>query len=522
MKMRYDMLLVGLTFAITIIAFIISIFVFVRFNKARGLWQVGMLFVMEFVYSLGYALELASTGIEGKVLFNHVQYLAVPFIGIAWVYVSKKFMNPEYEGKFHNYILLLVIPVFVFIAVQMSYYTDFDIYYRSVFLETIPFIGNTTIEVLALEKGPLYYINATYQTALTAYVVYVYLKTYRKTSGIQHRQSFFLLIAAAIGTVAIMLTFFSSVTMGVDISLYMLTAISYLIIYTMFKHEIFDLQPAAYKSTFETTTNPLLILDDKYEVVAWNSAMANLNIKPAPRYHMKLDDLFENEELVDAIKNRSVYSFKDDAKYFVMECREMMGKTHHVSGYLVEFNEITAYMNRIEKLDYQATHDELTGIYNRRAFFNKVQEFLSSNPGGGFACAMIDLDDFKGVNDTYGHVIGDHVLAEMTKLISLELDGDTFFGRYGGEEFTILFQKTEKVEVESILEHVRQIVKDHLFVYENIKINIEISIGVYYHDTDQPIGVTDMINAADTAMYASKQKGKNCVTLSSERDCMTP
>ncbi|MBN2696916.1 MAG: diguanylate cyclase, partial [Bacilli bacterium] len=465
--MRYDMLLVGITFAIAIIALIISIIVFLRLRKIRGIWQIGALFVLEFIYSFGYALELATTDLEGKIFFNHVQYIAIPFIATTWVYVSHRFSNPSYVGKLKHYLWLLIIPVIVFVTVQLTYYTGIDVYYTTEYLEPITLLGSSTIEVLALGKGPLYYISSAYQTMLTAYVVCVYGKTYFKSQGIHRQQAFLLMIAAIVGTVASTMAFISPVTLGIDLTLYMLTGISYLIIYTMFKHEMLDLQPAAYKSTFENTINPLLILDDNYEVIAWNKAMENANTQIKVRYHIKIEDLFTNKDLIGAIKMGWAFSFKDKDKHFVMECRPLKGSNIHVSGYLVEFNEITAYVEKIDKLDYQATHDELTGILNRRAFFQKTREYLRErDKESGFACMMIDIDDFKNVNDTYGHLAGDKILAELSGVIGDELDENDLYARYGGEEFIVLLPNIEMSKAEKKAESIRIAVKNHSFKFE--------------------------------------------------------
>ncbi len=512
--MQFDMLLVGVTIAIAIIALIIAVYIFIKFKKIRGVWQVGLLFVMEFVYSFGYALELSGKNLSAKMAAIHFEYIAIPFIAVTWVYVSKKFNDANYSAKLRNYILLLIIPVIVLISVQISYYTGFDLYYESQYLETITLFGSQILTV-TLAKGPIYYLHTIQGTLLTAYVVYIYVKTYLKSKGIQKKQAFILACCAIFATVASAIPLFSPVTAGIDTALYMIVAIGFIILYTMFKYEMFDLKPSAYLSAFEITTNPIIILDDKYEVVSWNGAATTFSgNKIAIRYHMKMEELFINKELRLAIKDQATFSFKKGAKHYVLEPIPLESKTKHINGYLLKFNEITGYMEKIEKLDYQASHDELTKILNRRAFHERATHFLEDEESNSFpfSMIMIDLDDFKNVNDTYGHAFGDYVLADIVALIGSSLPENSLFCRYGGEEFLIMLPSCDAQTANSISESIRVLVMNNNFVYESILIKIQISLGVYNYQSGDTGEVYDYVKLADEALYVSKRTGKNKVT----------
>ncbi len=512
--MQYDMLLVGVTFAIAIIALFIAVYILIRLKKVPGVWQVGLLFVMEFVYSFGYALELAGKNLSSKMAAIHIEYIAIPFIAVTWVYVSKKFNDANYSAKLRNYIWLLIVPVIVLISVQISYYTGFDLYYESEYLETITLFGSQLLTV-TLVKGPIYYLHTIQGTLLTAYVVYIYVKTFIKSKGIQKKQAFILACCAIVGTVASAIPLFSPLTAGIDTALYMIVAIGFVILYTMFKYEMFDLKPSAYLAAFEITSNPIIVLDDKYEVVSWNKAASMFSGNKIPIcYHIKMRDLFFNKELIRAVKDNATFSFKIGSKHYVLEPIPLENKAKHINGYLLKFNEVTGYMQKIEKLDYQASHDELTKILNRRAFHERATHFLEEELANGvpFSMIMIDLDDFKKINDTYGHTVGDHVLSDIGALIGSALPENGLFCRYGGEEFMILLPSCDAQNSNLISESIRILVMKNTFIYEDIHIKIQISLGVYNYQSGDTGEVYDYVKLADEALYVSKRTGKNKAT----------
>ncbi|MBP3886654.1 MAG: GGDEF domain-containing protein, partial [Cellulosilyticum sp.] len=146
--------------------------------------------------------------------------------------------------------------------------------------------------------------------------------------------------------------------------------------------------------------------------------------------------------------------------------------------------------------------DALTQIFNR-GYFNKKFETLKKQ-GCDFYLVMFDIDNFKKINDTYGHVYGDYVIktiAQITKK-TLGKDGNVF--RYGGEEFAIIFEKSNHTQVIEQVEAVRKAVE----VFEwDMSCKVTVSIGVSYNESRE----MDVINEADRWLYEAKRRGKNRV-----------
>ncbi|KAF2960845.1 diguanylate cyclase [Thermotoga sp. 38H-to] len=164
--------------------------------------------------------------------------------------------------------------------------------------------------------------------------------------------------------------------------------------------------------------------------------------------------------------------------------------------------------NLNEKLEKLSVTDELTGLFNRRKMDEELEkEFhLWKRHRRPFSLLMIDIDDFKKVNDTYGHLVGDDVLKRVARLLVSSLRASDVVARWGGEEFLILCPETTLNEAMSLAERIRTKIEGETF--EN-GLNVTVSIGVCEmkdHET-----IDDLLKEADDNLYLAKQRGKNRV-----------
>jgi len=170
-----------------------------------------------------------------------------------------------------------------------------------------------------------------------------------------------------------------------------------------------------------------------------------------------------------------------------------------------------------ERLRELAIKDPLTGIYNRRYFYERMQEELSRarRSRTPVSCLLIDLDNFKQINDTYGHLTGDNMLIETAKILKRNIRREDVLARYGGEEFVILLVGADGDTALSIAERIRKDIEAGLakkLREEGKEAKITASIGVSeFYTPDEEIEWGDIINRADTALYEAKRSGKNAV-----------
>lgn len=160
-----------------------------------------------------------------------------------------------------------------------------------------------------------------------------------------------------------------------------------------------------------------------------------------------------------------------------------------------------------------SNRDELTNLYNRRFIYESVEEIIADYQENDepFSVAILDIDDFKQINDRYGHQTGDCVLIEFSKVVKENLREYDVLGRYGGEEFVVLLNHADLQESNRVLSRVLDIVREHRFTCSNEKINLSFSAGITSCEELEKdrLSLDQLIGISDKRMYLAKQKGKN-------------
>jgi diguanylate cyclase (GGDEF)-like protein len=178
------------------------------------------------------------------------------------------------------------------------------------------------------------------------------------------------------------------------------------------------------------------------------------------------------------------------------------------------YEEITERKHAEAELKRLASIDFLTGLFNRRRFFEIArQEFIKSSRYNRPLSALIfDLDLFKRVNDTHGHLVGDQALIHIGNLIRKLTRKTDIIARYGGEEFVILLPETDRANAQIFAERLRQFVQNSPVSYDDISIHLTISIGVSGKNVERDAEEFDqLISQADEALYKAKRAGRNKV-----------
>ncbi len=168
-----------------------------------------------------------------------------------------------------------------------------------------------------------------------------------------------------------------------------------------------------------------------------------------------------------------------------------------------------AYHEEIYRL---TTIDGLTQIYNKRYFLENLEREIarSNRYRRELSLAMFDIDNFKKINDTYGHLAGDSVLKALASTIKAKIRREDLFARYGGEEFSIVLPEIDGYNAHQLAEKIRKIVETTEFVFEAAKIPVTISMGVATLDPEATDSAT-LIKRADERLYEAKNAGRNCV-----------
>ncbi|RUM71966.1 MAG: hypothetical protein DSZ10_05810 [Sulfurovum sp.] len=177
---------------------------------------------------------------------------------------------------------------------------------------------------------------------------------------------------------------------------------------------------------------------------------------------------------------------------------------------IITFSEVTSLMEKKDQYMYEAYTDELTKIPNRAKFNMYLERVLheSEKKQNENILILIDIDNFKMINDKYGHIVGDVVLKEFSRLVLANIRAKDFFARWGGEEFVLLLEDTSLEHAKGVAEHLRAIVEKHDFEIDH---RITCSFGVA--SAKKGDSAEQLFHHVDNALYQAKNSGRNKVAV---------
>jgi diguanylate cyclase (GGDEF)-like protein len=233
------------------------------------------------------------------------------------------------------------------------------------------------------------------------------------------------------------------------------------------------------------------LIDTIYAIIDNNNIVRTNNIEK----YKEIKNLKSENNLVHNIKNNTWYEYK------TFDYKE------NNQNYKVEiYKDITKYkQNDINEIDFT------TKLLNKQTTFKQLEEYLKSinEKPESFTLAMADIDFFKKINDTYGHLAGDEILKQISECLIKNTKGDDIVGRFGGEEFIILLKNTNLDNSKALLEKIRKDIDDLIVKYNNFIIdNLNISIGAVFNQ-DNNTDLNNLIEKADKALYNVKENGRN-------------
>lgn len=207
-----------------------------------------------------------------------------------------------------------------------------------------------------------------------------------------------------------------------------------------------------------------------------------------------------------------VYSIEETAS----PIRDREGQT---IGAVLVVRDVTTAREISRRMEYQATHDMLTGLVNRRQFERHVEQAIADIRGDGGTAAMcyMDLDQFKVVNDTCGHAAGDQLLVELARIIKGKTREQDVVGRLGGDEFGLLLHDVNLDQAAFYAAEIRNSIRDYRYVVDSHAFQVGVSIGVVAIRPESGT-LAEVFTAADVACYVAKDKGRNEIYISHMND----
>ncbi|TWX57005.1 sensor domain-containing diguanylate cyclase [Colwellia hornerae] len=294
----------------------------------------------------------------------------------------------------------------------------------------------------------------------------------------------------------------------------------------------------------------ILIIDSQYNIVLWNRYLeVHANKKPENVIGQNIFEIFpelpekwfkRKIESVFQLKTQSFCSWEQrhhlfelphtrpmttDSHFMAQNCSflplEIKDNNEHVCILIEDVTDVCHYQSKLKKTLEELAQanriDGLTQVFNRKHWEECLEKEFSRarRYKHGLALIMFDLDHFKLLNDTYGHLGGDIVLIETAKVISKLLRLGDLFGRYGGEEFAIILPNTDMVGALDVAERIRVAISKNIINFQETEIKVTASVGVAVI-TEADTRYEDLISHTDLALYDAKASGRNIVCVAKD------
>ncbi len=377
--------------------------------------------------------------------------------------------------------------------------------------ETIVFDG---IEKTSAQYHLLHYIFVLYVFS----TVFVHFSILFKKSSVRTRieNNAFLLVSLIVRIIALT-TLFNFDLLQRKYNLMFIVVLVEAIIYYAISHK-FELNTEINKVKayiLENMVAPIIVIRDDGKIVKYNKNASRIFPSLENRKTEKFNDILEikKDENFNVLQEKFLHIVDKENMdlFFKVSAKETKTTSNNTAFYLIVFEDVTSIRTIEDDLQKLTSIDQLTGILNRQAFKTISEEILTNAIGTDkIVCVfMLDIDYFKSINDTYGHLIGDEFLISTSKVLAVDLSDFGYIARYGGEEFCGIITADTDEEVFLRLDNLREHVKDtKIKISADEERSVTISIG-YVKSNNRNANLDLLFRFADIALYKAKRTGRN-------------
>jgi diguanylate cyclase (GGDEF)-like protein len=371
---------------------------------------------------------------------------------------------------------------------------------------------NTT---MILDAGMVHWANVYYSYTLILISVVILSVVAHRSVGIYRRQTIMILAAMVIPWI-VHIGFLSTggLLPDADVTPFIFSITAVIFAFALVRYRLLDIVPIARTVLIESMSEGVIVLDTRNRVVDINpAALSVTKLSAAASIGEPVEKVFSNwKDIVTRYQDvqQARVEVQADQTHLDLRVSPLVDNRNQIVGRLIVWHDITDMKNIQAKLEKLATTDDLTDVLNRRSFMEKAHvEFKRAlRLKTHLSIALMDIDHFKDINDTYGHPTGDQALVNFAKLCVTNIREFDMFARFGGEEFALLMPEADAEQAFHVGERMRLNVARSVIDLDGQAASITISLGISSL-VDEQDTLDKILRRADQALYHAKQSGRD-------------
>jgi diguanylate cyclase (GGDEF)-like protein len=485
-------------------------------RRVPGAGEFGHLMAASSIYAVGYGLELCQKDLGAMTSVIRFEYIGIATLPAFWLLFALRFAGCA-RPKPGFLAALFAVPLVVLAALWSN--NAHHLYYARTWVN-----ADGAFPVFGFERGPFYWINFSFLQICSLAGNFVLIRYALRAPQFLRRQA----LMAAIGSMGPWLGnaiyLMGWVPWGMDPSAFFLSIAGIFFSLAIFRLGFLELVPAARDRAIESLRDGFLVVDSGGHIIDANEASGRLlgdwartggilrANEPGGRELARILEQGEAE-----IEFSLAVPEGEERRLAAQAFPVMVGRyAKKGSGIMIrDITETTALLARLGEL---AGTDELTGLANRRRFFEYSfrQLSIAIREARPLSVAILDIDHFKNFNDRFGHAVGDRALREFSLRLARSLREADILCRYGGEEFAILLPGADAEAAFGAIERVRRLASGAVIHSTEGDMEIRASAGVYSAVPGKDSSLDGFLEEADKALYEAKMRGRDQTVLSTK------
>ena len=460
------------------------------------------------IWNVGFAAEIISPSLDQKIFWANIQFIGIVFLPPGW-FVMSMFATGQSRRALKIIPPLMIIPILTLLLAWTNPYHHIFRQNPSINSVGVPF------PVLVSDYSPYFYaVHAPYGYLLFLTSFFLLFRSWKQTPLIYRRQRSVLCISLLIPLLVDTLYVLGITPIpSFNFTSTVFTISGLLLSMNILKNHFLDILPLAYEAAITEMDVGVIVMDAPGRVSHLNPAaekITGINGNRAigadvtqifPALSPVRTSVLEHMEI-------AIPHGEDEHTYQVARSAILQRKNRLV-GHVITLNDITDRVKLHQQIEKLSITDPLTDALNRRAlvFYGEQEIQRAHRYHRNLTLILLDVDDFKGINDTYGHPSGDYVLKTIVQTIQKLIRANDFIFRYGGDEFIILLVETDVNEAQEPVNRIHQEL-EHVSVSagQDMPLQIQVSLGVTGLSADD--NLEDMLQRTDQALYQAKSAGK--------------